>query len=61
MIMDYNKSQQQPLRDPITNLPINEKYYPSNYAYDVLTAQAPAPLKNDPTLGRPPTETDINN
>ena len=61
MIMDYHKSQQQPLRDPITNLPINEKYYPSNYAYDVLTAQAPAPLKTDPTLGRPPTETDIDN
>ena len=61
MIMDYHKSQQQPLRDPITNLPINEKYYPSNYAYDVLTAQAPAPLKADPTLGRPPIETDIDN
>jgi hypothetical protein len=35
-------------------MPMNEKYYPSTYAYDVLIAQIPAPQKVDPTLGRTP-------
>ena len=59
MILDYQKSLTEPLKDPITGLPITDKYYPSTFAYDVVDiTTAPTPI-NETTLGKPAEQTDI--
>ena len=35
MILDYQKSLNEPLTDPITGKPITDKYYPATFAFDV--------------------------
>jgi hypothetical protein len=35
MILDYQKSLTEQLKDPITGKPITDTYYPSTFAYDV--------------------------
>ena len=59
MIMEYHKSQAGPLIDPITGTVRADKYNPSTFTYDIATAQALPPLVNDPTLGTPATDADI--
>jgi hypothetical protein len=58
-IMEYHKSQAGPLIDPTTGIVRADKYNPSTFAYDVTQAQSLPTLINDPTLGRPATEADI--
>ena len=59
MITEYHKSQAGPLIDPITGTVRADKYNPSTFAYDMTQAQSLPPLVNDPTLGTPATEADI--
>ena len=59
VIMEYHKSQAGPLIDPITGTVRADKYNPSTFAYDMTQAQSLPPLVNDPTLGTPATEADI--
>jgi hypothetical protein len=59
MILDYQKSLTEPLKDPITGKPITDKYYPSTFAYDVSDITTiPTPI-NEPTLGKPADPRDI--
>ena len=60
MILDYQKSLTEPLKDPITGKQINNKYYPSTFAYDVSDITTPPTPINEFTLGKPAVETDID-
>jgi hypothetical protein len=59
MILDYQKSLTEPLKDAITGKPITDKYYPATFAYDVSDITTPPTLINEPTLGKPADQTDI--
>ncbi len=61
MIMEYHKSQAGPLIDPITGVVKADKYNPSTFAYDVTQAQSMPSLVDDPTLGHPANQVDIQN
>ena len=60
MILDYQKSLLEPLKDQITGLPIKDKYRPSTFAYDVADITTlPTPI-NEASLGKPADETDVD-
>ena len=60
MILDYQKSLLEPLKDPMTGLPIKDKYRSSTFAYDVADIAMPTPI-NEGTLTRPANQTDLEN
>ena len=60
MIEDYHKSQLQPLKDPVTGATIPNKFYPSNYQYEVADLQTPYAPVNFTAIGRPANQANID-
>ena len=60
MIEDYHKSQLQPLKDPVTGATIPNKFYPSNYQYEVADLQTPYTPVNFTAIGRPANQANID-
>jgi len=60
MILEYQKSLQEPLKDPITGDILTNRYYPSDFKYDIADLKNPPPLVDEPNLKKPATQTDVD-
>ena len=61
MIQNYHQSIQEPIRDPITNDILPNKYFPSAFKYEIADLQQPPVLEDDVYIGTPATIADIDN
>jgi len=59
MISDYHQSLQEPIKDPITNEPLPNKYIPSAFPYEIADLQTPPALIDEASLKRPAQLADI--
>ena len=59
MIEDYQKSQLEPLKDPVTGATLPNKYLPADFKFEVVDLQTPYTPVAFLHTGAPATETDI--
>ena len=60
MIEDYQKSQLEPLKDPVTGATLPNKYLPADFKFEVVDLQTPYTPVDFPHTGAPATERNIN-